>query len=166
MCEVIHDSVSQIDVAGQHGKLVGLCFHRAFSVASVPSPHCRTLNDLETELRRPEASPQIVMKLCDRLLSNLEAHFRAEETASALCDLDRIEPAVRVEVEKCFDAHKDALGQATQLVRRAREEKRDLKWQRQINRDFRLLRVALYAQQLREFELVRQTYRLDVKESD
>jgi hypothetical protein len=138
----------------------------AVALARVPSPHCRTLNDLDAELRRKEPSPENVIHLCDRLLSNLEAHFQEEESASAICDLDRIEPAVRVEVERCLDTHRDVLALATQLLRGAREGKRDLRWQRQLNRDCRSLRIMLNAQQRREFELVRQTYRLDVKESD
>jgi hypothetical protein len=138
----------------------------AVTFARVPSPHCRTLNDLDAELMRKEPSPENVIQLCDRLLRNLEAHFQIEESASAIYDLDRIEPAVRVEVEQCLDTHRDVLSLATQLLRRAREGKRDLRWQRQLNRDCRSLRIMLNAQQRREFELVRQTYRLDVKESD
>jgi hypothetical protein len=138
----------------------------AVSFARVPSPHCRTLNDLDAELRRTEPSPENIIQLCDRLLSNLEAHFQVEESTGAVCDLDRIEPAVRDEVERCLDTHRDVLSLATQLLRRAREGKRDLRWQRQLNRDCRLLRNMLNAQQRRELELVRQTYRLDVKESD
>ena len=143
----------------------GLIGH-GVSLARAPSPHCRTLNDLDAELQRKEPSPENVIQLCDRLLSNLESHFQAEESASEICDLDRIEPAVRIEVEQCLDTHRNILALATQLLRRAREGKRGLKWQRQLNRDCRSLHIMLNAQQRREFEVVRRAYRLDVRESD
>lgn len=138
----------------------------AVSVARLPAPHLRTLDDLDAELRRTEPSPENVIQLCDRLLGNLETHFQAGESARAIHERERVEPAVRVELERRLDGHKDVLSQAAELLRRAREAKRDLRWQRQLNRDCRSLRMALNSHQRREFELFRQTYGLDVKESD
>jgi hypothetical protein len=164
-----HDSLDDAsqDTGVANNRRVDRCVASpAVSIACVPSPLGRVLNDLEAELQNRELSPDKVTQLCDRLLDNLQLHFQADESTGALRDLDGVDPGARVEVERCFDTHQRTLDQATQLLHRSRDEKRGLRWQRQLNRDFHALRLALNSQQRKELELVRQAYRLDVKESD
>ena len=135
-------------------------------IAHPPSPVDRVLHDLEAELGQRALRHETVATLCDRLLNNLIGHFEKDELAAVLPEPALVAPAAKEEAEQCIEQRRQTLLQATQLARRSREETRDLRWQRQLNREFVLLRSSLNAQHRREVELVRNAYRLDIKESD
>jgi hypothetical protein len=135
-------------------------------IAHTPSPVIRLVHDLEAELQGSTLCHESVASLCDRLLQNLLQHFQTVELTAILPERDRAEPISQAEAKHCIDQRQLTIAQATQLVHRSRESKRDLSWRRQLSREFTLLRHSIDAQQRREMELVRQAYLLDVQESD
>jgi hypothetical protein len=135
-------------------------------IAHAPSPLFRVLHDLDAELRAGTLRHENVTTLCDRLLQNLLQHFQSDELTTVLPDLERTEPSSQAEAERCIDQRQQMIARATQLVQRSRQETRDLRWRRQLSRELTMLHNGINAQQRQELELVRQAYRLDVKESD